>query len=395
MFVTRRIGRWCGIVALAAVASLVASACSGSGSPPPATATPSATSSAPTATAEAGDPRTELEDAVDLYLSAGDRHERLIRAVLVSVDGEVVVERYSATSSADATANVFSVTKSVMSTLIGIAIDEGSIAGFDETLGHLLPTHAAGMSPEVASITLEQLLTMTSGIAGQEIGSVLDPFLSSDDWVGFILAAPLTGEPGTAFEYSNANSHLLSAILANATGRPVIDYAREKLFQPLNIASEPATQPLLRHESPEAFAAFTAEFDATPGFAWAVDPQGLNTGFSELKITARDMLTLGELYLREGRHGDHQIVSAGWVAAATQPQVGERVSFGSGYGYQWWIGEVEGHESFAAVGWAGQLVQVVPDLGLVMVVSCLDDPARFDSLDIASDLTPTLVRTLT
>ena len=401
-------GRSATFLVLAAAALLVAG-CSDSSTGPPAastttsaplnsaarpTAPPGAASGSPSDTASndqsAESLRTALDESIDQYVRPGSRQERLIRAVLVSVNGDLLVERYGQSSAADATSNIFSVTKSVMSTLIGIAIDEGRIAGLHATLRDLLPAYAAEMSGEVASITLEQLLTMTGGITGAP--DLPGELLRSDDLVRTILTMPLVAEPGATFQYSDGSAHLISAILTAAAGRPALDYAREKLFGPLGIDTEPAAQPLFGAGSHDDLAAYAAEFEGQPGFTWAVDPQGLNTGFSELKITARDMLALGQLFLDEGRHGGTQTVSAEWVQAATDVQVGDRGQPGEAYGYLWWAGEVANHESFAAMGFAGQLVQVVPDLGLVVVVSSVNDVAMLDAPSIATDLVPAIVR---
>ena len=141
--------------------------------------------------------------------------------------------------SASDTSNLFSVTKSVVGTLIGIALSDGSLGSIDQPLGELLPAYAADMEPEEAAITLRQLLTMTAGLP-EELGRDLPEWMLTDDWVRSILAEPLEQSPGEGFAYSNASSHLLSAVLTEATGMSVLDYARARLFDPLGITSRPA-----------------------------------------------------------------------------------------------------------------------------------------------------------
>ena len=359
------------VIGLAAIAS----ACTATPTnPSPTTTGDSATTSSgsvDTATARATGPE-EITRQVTLFLSPGGRYDDLITSILVTVDGRTVVEHYGANGGPNVTGNVYSVTKSVMSMLIGIAIEEGSIAGVEQTLGQLLPNYRPSMSDVVASITLEQLLTMQGGYSRDGLPS---KYLPTTDWTAATLESPLAHPPGDEFQYSNIGAHLLSAILTAATGRTVLDYAREKLFGPLGIATEPAAQPLAFYE-PLA--------DAAQGFAWSVDPQGLNLGSSELKITSGEMAKLGQLYLEGGQWAGQQIVPRQWVTASTQARVDSDKSTLTGYGYLWWVGQADGHPAFAAVGSGGQLVEVVPELGLVVVVSALDDPAAFDSFSLAS-----------
>ncbi|HEY5880794.1 MAG TPA: serine hydrolase [Nakamurella sp.] len=322
--------------------------------------------------------QTRIEDFVDAAVQGSDRYQRMLRAFVLSIDGDVVVERYAPGVAPSDTANTFSVTKSVMSALVGIAIDEGLIGGVDATLGELLPEEA--MPDPVRAVTLEQVLTMTGGFTDN------DPFLAGDDWVQAILTDP-ANRPGTnAFEYSDGSSHLLSAILTRATGRPVLDYAREKLFDPLEVGTRPATVPTMLPGPAGDFAESVATYNAATGFAWSVDPTGLILGFSDLRITPRDMLRIGQLYLDGGERAGQRIVPADWVSTATSAHVEQAGGFGNGYGYQWWVGGVDGHATFAAIGWAGQLIQVVPDLGLVVVASSNDDTVPLNAVSISSDL---------
>jgi CubicO group peptidase (beta-lactamase class C family) len=311
---------------------------------------------------------------LDLALDAGERYDQLVKSVLVTVGGHPVYERYSADSGPEVTHNVYSVTKSVMSMLIGIAIEEGAIGGVDQTLAQLLPSHVPVMAPGVGQVTLEQVLTMTGGILDDDTA---DPsFVDVPNWVTDILSTPLKTPAETGFAYSSRGSHLLAAILQQATGQPVLDFAREKLFDPMGIATEPADQSHVPISDLPAY-------DRAPGFGWSTDPEGLNLGFSDLKITAPDMVKLGQLYLDGGQWQDQQLVPAAWVATSTTNHLAD-ADPSSGYGYQWWVFDSSGHPAFGAMGLAGQMIQVVPDLGLVVAVSCLDGPARFDGASFAS-----------
>jgi CubicO group peptidase (beta-lactamase class C family) len=281
-----------------------------------------------------------------------------VRALLVLVGARPLAERYY-DSSAKATSDVASVTKSVMSILVGIALDEGELRDVDQSLGELLPDYAKSMAPNVAGVTLRQVLTMTAGLPADGPSNET-PYTSAKDWLAAIVSEGLEQPPGEGFAYSSAGSHLLSGVLVEATGRSVLDYAREKLFNPLGISTEPAAEPLAVVENLPAYDAAS--------FAWPVDPQRHHTGGSGLKISARDMSRLGRLMLAGGRWGGKRIVSSQWVTESTRAQVASNGATVD-YGFQWWITTADGHDAFAASGFGGQLIEVVPDLDLVVVVS--------------------------
>ena len=286
-----------------------------------------------------------------------------VRAIVVSVHGRPVFERYYH-SSAATTGNVFSVTKSVMSMLIGIAIDERKLRGVDQTLAELLPAYAATMPAAVKAVTLRQVLTMTAGLPPDPPGA-LPGFVTSGDWVGAILREGTQQPAGQGFAYASAGSHLLSAILRQATGRSTLDYARAKLFTPLGISTVPAAEPVARSESDPAY--------DRARFAWPTDPQGNHVGFSFLKLTGRDMARLGQLWLNQGRWAGRQVVSAAWVSESTTSHVDTHAT-PEQYGYQCWVTTADGHRAYAAIGYGGQLIEVVPDLDLVVVVASTDAP---------------------
>ena len=283
-----------------------------------------------------------------------------VRAVLVFVGARPLVQRYN-DSSAKATSNVFSVTKSVMSILVGIALDEGDLRGLDQTLAELLPDYAEDMAPRMAGVTLGQVLTMTAGFPADGPNTDVT-FFTADDLVAAIVSGGLEQSPGEGFAYASVGSHLLSAILAEATGRTVLDYARERLFDPLGISTQPAAEPLAVIEN-------LPDYEAA-SFAWPVDPQGHHRGDAFLKISAPDMAKLGRLMLTGGRWDGEQIVSTRWVTESTRAHVpAHGNNTADRYGYQWWIPTADGHGAFAASGYGGQLIEVVPDLDLVVVVS--------------------------
>ena len=302
-----------------------------------------------------------FDELVNGEITAGVYED--LRAVLVLVGGRPLVERYY-DSSAEATSNVASVTKSVMSILVGVALDEGVLGSVDQTLSELLPEYAAIMAPDVSGVTLEQVLTMTAGLPEDPRAPATTPHYLTEDWVAAILSGGLEQPPGEGFAYASAGSHLLSAILVEATGRSVLDYARDKLFNPLGISTDPATEPLALEENLPVYEAAS--------FAWPVDPQGVHLGDAFLKISAPDMAKIGQLMLAGGRWDEKQIVPAQWVTESTRAHVstGGYGVGGDDYGYHWWVTSADGHDAFVAAGFGGQLIEVVPDLDLVVVVSC-------------------------
>jgi CubicO group peptidase (beta-lactamase class C family) len=304
------------VPALVAVLAVVLAACSTTAAPAPAD-------------------RSALAGGIEAFLGDGSGRYGQVRAVLVDVAGERRYTRGDPTSRGD----VHSVTKSVLATLIGIAVDRGQITGLDRTLPDLLPTYAAQIPDPLRRATLRQVLTMTAGIPDDGVRD-RDPPAPGDDWVSYALTLGPQHPPGAGFVYSTTNSHLLSAVLMQATGVAPLEYARRTLFGPLGI-------------------------DPAPD--WATDPQGRQLGGTGLVLDAEQMLAIGRLYLAGGRVAGQQVVPAAWIADATTAHVATGGPVG-GYGYQWWTTTAAGHRAFAAQGFGGQLVEVVPDLQLVVVV---------------------------
>jgi CubicO group peptidase (beta-lactamase class C family) len=289
-----------------------------------------------------------------------------VRAIIVTVDGRTRFEHYYS-ASADQYRSSFSVTKSVMSTLVGIAIGEGRLR-LDERLPQLLPRYASQMKPSVARVTLRELLTATAGFTDTWNGQGMDELQAAPNWIQYILKHQDTA-PGAEFHYSDYGAHLLSPILVHATGQSVLAYARSRLFGPLGIVTTPA---------------FTGSYGVAhlaayqkAAFAWPVDPQGFSLGYSWIKLRPRDMAAFGQLFLQAGQWNGRQVVPADWVRQATTAQAGERFStfvpFGSfapeNYGYLWWVTKADGAPAYFALGYGGQLVEVVPQRRMVIVVS--------------------------
>lgn len=341
--------------AIGVVAALLLAACtSPSGSVAPSLVAPT---SAPEGSAPAQrDVAIDLGPGIEAWRGQRDTRKN-IRAILVSVGGRMVFEKYYGTTP-DVARDMESVTKSVIATLVGAAIAEGDLASVDQSLADLLPAYAGTMSPAAASVTLRQLLTMTAGVP--DWTEQTSPSAAhASDWVAAILAT-ITPTADAKFVYSNPDAHLVAAVLTQATGRSVLDFARAVLFTPLGIDSSSAISPLAAPSN-------AAEYMAAK-FAWPVDPQNVNLGYSLLTLRPRDMLKIGELYLNDGRYNGQQILPPGWVSDASSPHVKTYDTWDS-YGYLWWVTTADGAPAYAAVGAGGQLIEVIPSRKTVVVAT--------------------------
>ncbi len=299
-----------------------------------------------------------------------------VRAVLVSVDDSTKLSYYHDRKPTEQ-AHIYSVTKSVVSILVGIAIDEGRLR-LDQTLAELLPEHVSAMTPTQQAITLRQLLTMTAGVS---VDGGLD--LEAEDPVGLFLAYGMSSDPGTTFGYSDGSAHLVATVLRRAIGRPILDYAREKLFDPLGIDTRPAWE----GSNPTSKNGFD---DA--GFAWLIDSTGVNSGWYGLKLTAPDLLKIGQLYLDGGRWKGRQLVSESWVRESTSNQLTAEQGNGDQYGYFWWLINEPAAPGYLAAGSWYQRIFVMPSRRLVIVVTA--DDSNYAEYVVPTDFEPVLVETV-
>ncbi len=237
------------------------------------------------------------------------------------------------------TYNIYSCTKSITSSLIGIALDKGHFKSIDQPLLDFFPErNIANLDPRKQSMTIKHLLTMTSGLDTKDSYSYrykdLINMRGSDDWVQYVLDLPIAAKPGTKFEYSNNVSFLLAALLQKVTRRSGLDFGMEYLIRPLGINK-------VRLDS---------------------NPQSINHGYANMWLTAGDMAKIGFLYLHEGRWEDKQIIPKKWIKAATTKQTPANIAVR--YGYQWWI---DADNYYYAAGYGGQRIFVIPDKNMVVV----------------------------
>ena len=344
---------------LAAVMGLLFVACSAS---PVKQNDPGATTSAPAPSPEYG----ALTKSIEQAITSGSVSLDTINAVLVNVDGQTVVTHYRNGHKPGQAQHVFSVTKSVLSVLVGIALDENLIEDVDAPLAELLPSNTAKMSGEMASVTLRQLLTMSAGLPDDDTdsSSFAQAIRQDRGAVDVILKRPLVNRSGETFTYSNASAHLVSAVLTEALRqadgskpRTVLDYATEKLFEPLGIDTR---DPYTARFDPDHPAPFEKA-----GFGWATDAEAINIGAGQLRLRPADLLKIGQLYLDNGKWQDQQLVPAEWIAASIAPSAASDI-----YGFMWWLEKTaRGDSAYAARGFGGQLLVVVPNQQLVVVVT--------------------------
>ena len=260
-------------------------------------------------------------------------------SLLVVRSGAIVFEEYYGSERQTSRHVMYSVTKSFTSTLLGVALDQGLLSGTDARVLDLLADDppADADNPAKLDMTVEHLLTMTTGFAWVEGDPAYRAMYTSPNWVRYMLNLPVEAQPGTTFNYCSGCSHVLMGVVAQQVGMDATEFAEKYLFEPLGIRD----------------------------YTWETDAQGIPIGGWGLHITARDMAKFGYLFLHEGQWDGKQIVSAEWVKAATSRQVDE--SGRLDYGYQWWVDEGQG--AFAALGRGGQMIYVVPALDLIVVTT--------------------------
>ena len=247
-----------------------------------------------------------------------------LEGIIVVHNGEIVSESYYNGSSINQTFNIWSVTKSFTSTLIGQAIDQGYIDNQNLTLNNLLPMST---QPYLSQVSLHNLLSMSSGYAdGFGYPYWVNITTSQLEWMPYSF-------PGFFF-YNNSACHLNSHVLYYATQMIPSEFANINLF------------PYLGIENPQ----------------WLDGYLNINDASASLELRLRDMIKLGQLYLQDGWSGEEQIISSEWVNEATSVQM-ETISAIPGYGYLWWLPAEEG---YMAIGYGGQYIAVYPERGLVI-----------------------------
>lgn len=254
--------------------------------------------------------------------------------------GELILAESFNGARLDQPANIKSASKSLMSALVGIAIERGVLEGTDQRIAPLLSDQLpADPDPRLAQITIGHLLSMQAGLertSGHNYGN----WVSSSNWVSNALARPFEAQPGGRMQYSTGSTHLLSAILTRETGRPTDELANDWLA-PAGIRV----------------------------VSWLRDPQGIPLGGNQVSMTPSSLLAFGELYRRNGQTADgRQILPAQWIDASWHRYTRSRYT-GDGYGYGWFLRDFGGYDGYYGWGYGGQMVYVLPELELTVAVT--------------------------
>ncbi|RKD31883.1 serine hydrolase domain-containing protein [Lacrimispora algidixylanolytica] len=294
-----------------------------------------------------------------------------ITGLVIQKNGTKVYENYFNEYTVDNPIHIYSVTKSIVSTLIGIAIDEGDIKSVDQRVLDFFPYYTVNAGKKtIQEITIKNLLTMTAPYKYKT--EPYEKFFASQNPIQDAL--DLLGGDGSIGEFNYSavgGTHLLSGILAKATGRSILDFATEKLFSPLGI-NVPSNIVLRNKE--EHFAVMSDK--NTSG--WAVDPKGLNTAGWGLFLTPVEMAKIGQLYLNNGVWNDKQIVSAEWMSESTREH-SCCVQWGNlAYGYLWWLID---ENSYAAMGDGGNIIYVNTKNQMVISIASLFIPEAKDRIE--------------
>jgi CubicO group peptidase (beta-lactamase class C family) len=277
-------------------------------------------------------------------------------SLLVVRNGYLIAEQYFNGDTRNTPNNVMSVSKSILSSLVGIALDQGYLDSLNQRVLDSFPEYVSPtLDPRKHDITIRHLLMMRAGFGRDE--DVYFQVYNSTNWIKTTLELPLVSNPGEKMIYCTFGTHLLSGILTKATGTNTFDFATTTLRKPLGI---------------------TLHF-------WEKDPQGYYFGGNSMGFTPRDLAKFGYLYLKDGNMDGTQIVPRQWVdESLTNFTNNPNLSWGDlknyNYGYLWWMGELSGFRVYFALGHGGQFVLNVPDLDMI-VVSTADPNFDWDVAD--------------
>lgn len=285
--------------------------------------------------------------AIDTLAEAA-RHVDRLHSMVVMKQGEIIFAEAFRGPSPEQAVNIKSVSKSVVAALVGCAIERGSLAGVDATLGEvgagLIP---AGADPRIARLRVQDFLTMRIGLERQS-GPNYGRWAASDDWVRHALTRPFVAEPGGRMLYSTAGWHVLGAMLSEVTGKSLLTLSRDWLGDPLDIEFAP----------------------------WTRDPQGRYLAGNEMSMSPFEMARFGELYRLGGRWKGDVVLPADWATQSFEPRTVSPWSNDS-YGYGWFLREMGDHRIAYARGYGGQAIHVAPQAGVVVAItSDTSRPAR-------------------
>ena len=295
-----------------------------------------------------------------------------ITGIIVLKDNNAAYESYFNQCSEYDPIHIFSVTKSIISMLFGIALDKGCIKNLDEKVIDFFPNYQTRKREKtIQHVTIRNLLTMTAPYKYRF--NPYPKYFSSDDWV--ISSLDLLGGNGKIgnFKYAPViGIDILSGILVNATGKSVLEFAQDNLFSPLGISVDKNIYFQSKEEQLDFYQSKGAN-------GWVADPKGTNTAGWGLSLTTMDMAKLGQLYLNEGYWNGRQVISDQWIFESTQVQSVWKARHLK-YGYLWWVID-EAEHSYAALGDGGNAIYVNVKDKIVVAISSLFVPRVKDRID--------------
>lgn len=290
-----------------------------------------------------------------------------INGIVIVRNGYIAYEKYFGGYGPDDPHHVASVTKSILSALVGIAVAAGYIKNVDQRVLDFFPEYLPGADFVVAAdrrkreITIRHLLTMTAPYSFENGQEPFEKLCSASDWVKFTLN--ILGENGRIgdFQYSSAGAHLLSAIITRSTGKSARAFANEHLFKPTGMKVIPDYEM-------KSFGFDDLFGENVKG--WVKDPGGNATGGWGLTLTPRDMARFGFLYLNCGMWDNRQVIPRNWIRESTTAHSGIRINNSTAkYGYLWWLRDEDGIFSYAALGDGGNIICCIPEQDLIVAVA--------------------------
>jgi CubicO group peptidase (beta-lactamase class C family) len=261
-----------------------------------------------------------------------------VRAFLILWNGSLISENYYAGTTAETLFHLRSITKSIVSALVGIAIEKGILRSVnDKVLTYIPELISQDHDARKEQVTIRHLLTMTSGFQWDETGDWF--IIQTRSALAEVWGRPLVGNPGEVYNYNSAAIDLLTVVLTRAAQQEAKTFLVENLFAPLDI----------NH------------------FEWEKDPAGYHRGSGGLVMRAKDLSKIGQLYLQNGRWNQHQLIPSAWIEQSTAEQV--RVNDVVSYGYLWRSRRIGSVRLFYGLGYGGQYLMVVPSLNIVVTAN--------------------------
>lgn len=297
-----------------------------------------------------------------------------IAGIIVLKEGKTVYENYFNECTAASTIHIFSVTKSIISILIGIAIDKGYIKNVNQNVLDFFPEYTVMKGEKtLQNITLKHMLTMTAPYKFKS--EPYTEYFTSENWVESSLNLLGGKEQIGEFRYAPLiGPDILSGILVNATGQSVLDFASNYLFKPLEINTP---NNVIFQNAEEQF----AFLEAKNVNGWVADPTGVNTAGWGLTLTTMDMAKIGQLYLNGGRWKEKQIVSESWVIESTKEQ-SRWEELNLSYGYLWWV---DNGNEYEAMGDSGNTIYINTKNNMVVSIASLYMPDAKDRIEFIKE----------